>query len=97
MKKQQKDVKELVTANVAVETAAKKMRGRHRKNASTPSVVVVAPTAPKAKGRPRLSAEEKALREQKKGRLKKSKRIRKSQKKTQKSENPKWSKLFQVC
>ena len=82
VKKQQKAVKELVKANVAVETAAKKMRGRPRKNATVtaPSVVVVAPTAPKAKGRPRLSAEQKALREQIKADKKIAKELAKAQK-----------------
>ena len=56
------------------------MRGRPRKNATTPSVVLVAPTAPKAKGRPRLSAEEKALREQMKADKKIAKELAKAQK-----------------
>jgi hypothetical protein len=68
VKKQQKAVKELVKANVAVETAAKKMRGRPRKNATIAAaapVMAVIPTAPK-KTRTRLTPEQKALKAQQK-------------------------------
>jgi len=68
VKKQQKAVKELVKANVAVETAAKKMRGRPRKNATIAAaapVMAVIPTAPK-RTRTRLTPEQKALKAQQK-------------------------------
>ncbi len=82
VKKQQKAIKELVKANVAVETAAKKMRGRPRKS-TTPSIAVVQAPVPAAKKRhPRLTAEEKALKEQNKA----SKKIERQQKKANKAQ-----------
>ncbi len=71
VKKQQKAVKDLVKANVAVETAAKNMRGRPRKNATIPAMAVVeAASVPAIKRfkrtRTRLTTEQKALKEQEK-------------------------------
>ena len=83
VKKQQKAVKELVKANVAVETAAKKMRGRPRKNATIPTMAVVAAPVPAVKKtRARLTAEEKALKAQ----IKANKKIEREQKKADKAQ-----------
>jgi len=84
VKKQQKAVKELVKANVAVETAAKKMRGRPRKTTTTaPAMAVIQAPVPAAKKRrPRLTAEEKALKEQ----VKANKKIEREQKKANKAQ-----------
>ena len=81
--KQKKAVKELVKANVAVETAAKKMRGRPRKITTAPSMVVVQAPVPAMKTRrPRLTSEQKALKEQQKA----NKKIEREQKKANKAQ-----------
>lgn len=86
VKKQQKAVKELVKANVAVETAAKKMRGRPRKNATQAipamAVVAAAPVPAVRKTRTRLTPEQKALKEQQKA----NKKIEREQKKADKEQ-----------
>jgi hypothetical protein len=78
VKKQQKAVKELVKANVAVETAAKKMRGRPRKNATQ----AAAPVPAVRKTRARLTPEQKALKQQEKA----NKKIVREQKKADKEQ-----------
>jgi hypothetical protein len=80
VKKQKKEVKELVKANVAVETAAKKMRGRPRKNATIPAMAVVAAASVPAikRTRTRLTPEQKALKDQEKA----NKKIEREQKKS---------------
>lgn len=84
VKKQQKAAKQLVKANVAVETAAKKMRGRPRKNATIPTMAVVAaaPVPAVKKTRTRLTPEQKALKEQQKA----NKKIEREQKKADKEQ-----------
>ena len=83
VKKQQKAVKELVKANVAVETAAKKMRGRPRKNATQAMAVVAAAPVPAVrKTRARLTPEQKALKQQEKA----NKKIVREQKKADKEQ-----------
>jgi hypothetical protein len=81
VKKQQKAVKELVKANLAVETAAKKMRGRPRKNATVAAAAPVMAVIPK-RTRTRLTPEQKALKAQQKA----DKKALKAQKKADKEQ-----------